>query len=150
MRLILLASLLLTISTAWSQFEGEYGVGVMIGNPTGLNGKYWLPDNKAIDGGAAMSLGKNTDFSLHSDYLFHNDGALFFNDEHPLDLFYGIGGRIEFGDDIELGVRVPVGITHKFTAEKADIFAEIAPIIDLVGRQGLEVHFGVGARYYFK
>jgi hypothetical protein len=76
-------------------------------------------------------------------------GAFFFDEVHPLDLYYGIGGRMEFGDDLELGVRVPVGLAHRFTEQPADIFAEIAPIIDFIGRTGVEVHFAVGGRYYF-
>ena len=125
-------------------------MGLMLGNPTGLNGKYWLPDNKAIDAGLGMSFGKNTDLSIHSDYLLHQDGALYFNDVHALDLYFGVGGRIEFADDIELGVRVPVGVAHKLPEQKADLFAEVAPILDLLGRQGLELNLAVGARFYFR
>src|ERR1044072_6222397 len=87
---------------------GEKGIGAMIGNPTGINGKFWLTKSTAVDGGIAFSLGNHSRFSLHSDYLFHNEGALIFNDEHPLDVFYGIGGRMKFADDIQLGVRLPV------------------------------------------
>ena len=130
--------------------ENELGVGAMIGNPTGLNGKYWLKDNTAVDGGVAFSIGKKTRLSIHSDYLLHKDGAFFFNDVHPLDLYFGIGGRMEFDDDIEIGLRVPVGLAHRFTDQAADIFAEIAPILDFIGRTGLEIHFAIGARYYFQ
>ncbi len=130
-------------------FQNQRGVGLSLGNPTGLNGKYWLDGNKAIDGGAAWSLGKHTNFSLHSDYLWHNEGAFFFNDVHSLDLYYGLGGRMEFADDIELGLRVPVGLAHKLENGAADVFAEAAPIIDFVSRTGLELHLLFGARYYF-
>jgi hypothetical protein len=130
--------------------ENELGLGVMIGNPTGLNGKYWLKDNTAVDGGFAFSLGKKTRLSIHSDYLLHKNGAFFFNDVHPLDLYFGIGGRMEFDEDIEVGVRVPVGLAHRFTEQPADMFAEIAPIVDFIGRTGLEIHIAVGARYYFQ
>lgn len=127
----------------------QMGLGFMLGNPTGLNGKYWLEGNRAIDGGVAWSLGKHSDLSLHSDYLLHNDSAFYLNDVHPLDLYYGLGGRMEFADEIELGVRVPVGLAHKLNGGKTDVFGEIAPIIDLFGRTGLEMHFALGGRYYF-
>lgn len=125
------------------------GVGISIGNPTGFNGKHWLTNDTAVDGGVAWSLGSNSNFSLHSDYLLHKKSAFFFNDVHPLDLYYGIGGRMEFSDDIELGVRVPVGLSHSFTEQSADVFGEIAPIMDFISKTGLELHLLVGARYYF-
>lgn len=127
----------------------QLGVGLMIGNPTGLNGKYWLGGNRAVDAGFAWSLGKHSDLSIHSDYLLHNEGAFYLNDVHKLDLYYGIGGRMEFADDIELGVRVPVGLANKLENGKADVFGEIAPIVDFFGKTGLEMHFAVGGRYYF-
>jgi hypothetical protein len=142
--------LIILSSFAVHAAENELGLGVMIGNPTGLNGKYWLKDNTAVDGGFAFSLGKKARLSIHSDYLLHKDGAFFFNDVHPLDLYFGIGGRMEFDEDIEVGVRVPVGLAHRFTEQPADMFAEIAPIVDFIGRTGLEIHIAVGARYYFQ
>lgn len=128
---------------------GEMGVGAIIGNPTGLSGKYWLSETRAVDGAMAFSLGKKTNFNIHSDYLFHKEGAFVFNDDHPLDLYYGIGGRMEFSDDIELGVRLPLGLAHRMENKTADIFGEVAPVVDFIGRTGLELHLAIGARYYF-
>lgn len=121
----------------------------MLGNPTGFNGKYWLNETTAVDGGLAFSFGKHTDLSIHSDYLLHNKSAFFFKDVHALDLYYGIGGRMEFGNQLEIGVRVPVGVAHRFTDQPVDIFGEVAPILDFIGTRGIELHLAVGARYYF-
>lgn len=147
MRSLLLTGLLLFSSASFA--AGEMGIGAMVGNPTGLNAKYWLSEKNAVDGGMAMSFGKKSNFSLHSDYLFHSEGALVFQDQHPLDVYYGIGGRMEFSDDIELGVRLPIGVAHRLENNSADVFGEIAPVVDFVGRTGLEIHLAVGARYYF-
>lgn len=141
--------LCLIIFFSFSALANQKGLGVSIGNPIGVNGKYWLDDTKAVDAGAGFSFGKHTDFSLHSDFLLHSKGALFINDVNPLDLYYGLGGRMEFADDIELGIRVPVGLAFVTEGGQSDIFAEIAPIIDLVSKTGLELHFLFGARYYF-
>jgi len=134
---------------SFSALAEQTGLGISIGNPIGVNGKYWLDDNKAVDAGAGFSFGKHTDFSLHSDFLLHSKGALFINDVYPLDLYYGLGGRMEFADDIEVGIRVPVGLAYVPESGQSDIFAEIAPIIDLVSKTGLELHFLFGSRYYF-
>jgi hypothetical protein len=130
-------------------FASKMGLGISLGNPTGLNGKYWLTEKTAVDAGLAMSFGKHANFSLHSDYLFHKEGEFYFNDDHPLDLYYGIGARMEFADDIEIGVRLPVGLAHRVENNKADMFAEVAPILDFISRKGLELHILFGARYYF-
>lgn len=134
---------------ASSAFAQKTGLGVSLGNPTGVNGKHWLTGDTAVDGGLGFSFGNNTDFSIHSDYLFHKKSSFFFNDVHALDLYFGIGGRMEFSDDIELGVRVPVGLVHELKEQNADIFGEVAPILDFVGRTGIELGLLAGARYYF-
>jgi hypothetical protein len=145
----LIALLILLSSTVLMAAPKELGVGVMLGNPTGLNGKYWLNNDHAVDGGLGLSLGRKTNVSLHSDFLLHKKEAFYLNDIHPLDFYYGIGGRMEFADDIELGVRVPFGLVHRLTEQNAEFFAEVAPIVDFIYRTGLEVHLLFGARYYF-
>jgi len=144
-----LAILLSLVSFAAS--AGPLGIGAMIGSPTGLSAKYKLGDEKALDGGFGLTRGKNCTANLHSDYLFHSSNALYFNDQHPLDLYYGMGGRMKFDDDIILGVRLPVGLLYEVENEgNADVFGEIAPIVDFIGKVGVDLHIAIGARYYFR
>jgi hypothetical protein len=147
MKVLFLTVLVVISSAAFAQ--SQVGVGAMVGNPTGVNAKYWLSETQAVDGGVGFSVGKKTRFQIHSDYLFHSNGELIFQDNHPLDLYYGLGGRMEFDDDIELGLRLPVGLANRMDNNTADIFAEVAPILDFIGRVGLEISIAVGARYYF-
>lgn len=146
MKSLVLIFLLVFCLPSWGQ---ELGLGASLGNPTGLNGKYWLGGNRAVDGGLGFSLFGSSHFSVHSDYLIHNEGAFFFNDVHPLDLYYGLGGRMKFADDINIGVRIPVGLVHQLKERNADIFGEVAPIINLVSGFGVELHLLFGGRYYF-
>jgi len=138
-------SLLLSV-TAWSQT----GVGFTLGNPIGVNGKHWLNNSQAVDGGIGFSIFGKSNLQIHSDFLLHNENAFYFNDTYPLDLSFGIGGRMEFADDIIIGARIPVGLVHKLEKENADIFAEAAPILDFIGKTGIELHLLFGARYYFQ
>lgn len=144
-----LGVLLLFCSFSAFALEKKIGAGMMFGNPTGVNGKYWLDNTKAIDGGMGVSFGRKTELSIHSDYLFHQKAVLFYNDVHPLDLYYGVGGRMEFSDGLEIGVRLPVGLTHFIEERNADVFAEVAPVVDIISKIGIEFHFALGARYYF-
>lgn len=148
MKIFVIIILALMTSTIFAK-SNQTGVGVMLGNPTGLNAKQWLDNGHAVDGGLALSLGKNSNLSIHSDYLLQVDSAFYFKDDHALDFYYGLGGRMEFADDIELGVRAPLGLSHRLKEKDADLFGEIAPILDFIGRTGVEMHFAVGARYYF-
>lgn len=141
--------LFVTATSTCLAHDRELGIGLMLGNPTGLNGKFWLNDEHAIDGGLGVSLGKHNDFTMHSDYLFHSFSAFYLNDTVPLDLYYGVGARMEFADDIELGLRVPVGLAHVIKESNSDVFAEVAPILDFAGRTGVELHIAVGGRYYY-
>ncbi len=148
MRFLIILSMMF-LCLPLSAADEKLGVGAMIGNPTGLNGKYWLKGEQAVDGGFAFAMGKRNDLSIHSDYLFHSEGALYFNDDYPLDLYYGVGGRMEFADSIDIGLRLPVGVAHKFSNQPSDVFAEIAPIIDFIGRSGIDLHLAFGGRFYF-
>jgi hypothetical protein len=149
MRIVIFVILTLASLPSLAISKDDWALGAMIGNPTGLNGKYWVGDNQAIDGGFGVSPGKSSNVSLHSDYLLHQTSAFYFNDQYPLDLYYGLGARMEFGRDIELGVRVPVGLVHNLSEQRADIFFEAAPIWDFISRFGLELHVLAGGRYYF-
>jgi hypothetical protein len=146
MRSLLFVCLICASSSLWAN---KKGIGATIGNPTGINGKYWLNQQAAIDGGLGMSVLNNTNVTIFSDYLYHSFAVLYVNDVHALDLYYGIGGRMEFADEIELGVRLPIGLSHMLDDQLTDIFTEVAPVIDLVGKAGVELHLLIGGRYYF-
>lgn len=145
-RALLLVLLALLISKARAQ---QTGVGLMVGNPTGVSVKKWLSEDYAIDGGVGFSLGSSTNMVIHSDYLLHSKGALLFNDVHSLDVYYGLGGRMKFADDIQIGLRVPVGVAHTFEGNSVDVFGEVAPVIDFVSRSGIDLNLAFGGRFYF-
>lgn len=145
----LISILLLLSSSLLPALEEQTGLGIMIGNPTGVNAKYWFDNVTAVDAGLGYSVGRNSDVSIHSDYLKHWNNSLYFNDEYALALFLGVGGRLEFADEVEMGVRIPFGLAHIFENQSADIFAELAPIFDLLGNQGVEINLAFGGRYYF-
>lgn len=128
---------------------GDLGVGFMIGQPVGVTAKKWTSSSQAIDAGAGWSIGRNPHFSLHSDYLWHKENALYFQDSTPLDLYFGAGGRLNFDDEIELGVRLPIGLAYFFSDRGAEAFLELAPVMNLVPDTSLELNALVGLRIYF-
>lgn len=125
-----------------------FGLGIILGEPTGISGKQWLSANSAIDGAAAWNFGNGGYLHLHADYLLHNYDV-FKVKEGRLPLYYGIGGRVGFGDKTVVGLRGVVGIAYLFSGAPVDAFLEIAPIMDLVPGTSFHVHGGIGARFYF-
>jgi hypothetical protein len=134
---------------------GDFGLGIIVGAPTGLSGKLWLTDTTAMDGAAAWSLDSKNHFLLHIDYLYHNFDLLKINrdkvDKSKTAFYYGFGGRIKFreGEDSQAGLRIPVGIEHIFVKAPYDIFFEIAPILNLVPETSVDLDAGLGVRFFF-
>lgn len=128
--------------------KGQNGIGIIIGDPTGISFKNWTSSSTAFDIGAAWSLENNDAISLHADYLWHN----YLNVEQgDLAFYYGIGARallIENADS-RIGARIPVGLNYFFAEAPFDIFVEIAPIFDVIPETDFNGDGGIGIRYNF-
>ena len=130
------------------------GLGVIIGEPTGISFKKWVNKNQAVDGAVAWSFGDEDAFHLHLDYLFHNR-RLIQIDRNSIPFYYGIGGRVKFGEDAAGGnettvsVRIPVGLTYEFEKTPIELFLEFVPMLDLIPSTEFRLAGGIGARYYF-
>jgi hypothetical protein len=141
--------LIIFFCLSFTLWAGDKGLGIMLGNPTGINGKLKLSAQRSVDAGLGMALVGGNPVSLHSDYLWQNDDAFYFKDTYSLDLYFGMGGRMEFSDSIYLGPRFPVGLSHQLEKNDADVFFEVAPILDFIGKQGYEINLLFGSRYFF-
>lgn len=141
----------LTPDTANSQVideeRGSLGLGVLIGEPTGVSVKSWNSSRSAFDIGAAWSLAgrEGEALHLHTNFLLHS----WFSDTDNLAFYYGIGGRTIFADDATVGIRAPFGLNYVFPNVPFDLFVEAAPILDLTPEVELAGNGGVGIRYYF-
>lgn len=137
----------------------QFGLGIMVGAPTGLAGKYYLSRDTAIDFGVgALSRVTHRDgIHLHLDYLWH-PAVLINARPFVMPLYFGLGARIfdydddDFDDDLALGLRVPVGLAFDFNNVPLDIFMEAVFVFDLIGRGGGRDYLNgaVGIRYYFQ
>ncbi len=139
--------LLLLLSFPLAHAAGDLGVGVMIGETTGFTGKKISGDN-AFDAGAGWSMGGDNHFQIHGDYLWNRQDALYFKDSKPLDLYFGVGARMEFDDEIELGIRAPLGLSAYSSDRALEGFVEFAPIFDFIPEGELNAHLMLGVRIY--
>lgn len=145
--IITFLSILSFPGSGWSQEKG-WGLGVILGEPTGISFKTWLNKDRAIDAAAAWSFGGDDAFHIHGDYLFHNRTLLNF-DRNMIPLYYGIGGRLRFQNQSKFGVRFPLGMTFFIREAPIDIFLELVPILNLAPSTELDFNGAIGARYYF-
>ena len=150
-RLAVTLTLLATLSccTSIAAQDKGFGLGIILGEPTGLSFKKWRSDTTAIGGAVAWSFGKKNELHLHGDYLVHNLD-IFRSGKEKLAPYYGIGGRIKIiKDESRLGVRIPLGIDYIFEKASLDVFLEFVPLLDLVPSTNFEVNGAIGIRYFF-
>jgi hypothetical protein len=131
--------------------DSNFGLGVIVGEPTGISAKLWMSRRTAVDGAVAWSFEKHAGVHLHGDFLVH-DYSLIKVSKGRLPLYYGIGGRIKTWEDERddnVGVRIPVGLEYLFDTAPFDLFVEVVPILDLAPETELNLNAALGARYYF-
>ncbi len=129
--------------------DSGFGIGVLLGEPTGISAKGWVSQQNAIDGGLAYSFRAKGSFHIHADFLWHFPDVIESKERIPL--FVGIGGRIAIRKGTGIfGVRIPFGCAWWMRNAPIEIFAEFAPILELAPATELSANVGIGARFYFK
>lgn len=145
---IIFMLLIAFLSSNVSAQEKGFGLGIILGEPTGISFKNWLGSKTAIDGGIAWSFSKDESLHIHLDYLIHNFN-IFEVKNNNLALYYGIGGRVKAEEESRVGVRIPVGINYLFRDIPLDVFFELVPVLDLMPSTDFDLTGGVGIRYFF-
>ncbi len=146
--ILLLTVFLLAATTLAGQGNG-WGIGIILGEPTGLSLKVWTGGTTAFAAAAAWSFRGEGKLHLHLDYLFHNFRLLKVH-SGKLPVYFGIGGRIKFEDEKRVGVRIPLGLCYLFKNQPLDIFFEIVPLLDLAPETAMSLNASLGIRYFFK
>ena len=154
---VALLIVLMLSNSAYSMKNG-FGIGLIIGEPTGFIVKKWLAENTAVDGAVAWSFDGRDALHLHGDYLVH-DFTLLQNEQNfnkgRLPVYYGLGARVKFkddshDDDLKFGIRVPLGISYIPSQHPLDFFVEVVPTMDFAPDTELDLSAAVGMRYYFE
>ena len=135
--------------------KGAFGLGLVLGEPTGICAKLYLANDRAIDAeaGATFIAGG---LQLSADYLFH-PVILQDRDSFVMPLYVGPGVRfMEYtGDDryFTAGVRGVIGLAFDFKQAPVDVFVEGALGVETGFSKGHGVagliDASMGVRYYF-
>jgi hypothetical protein len=142
--------------------KNHFAAGIVLGEPSGLTGKYMVESAQAIDGGIAFSF--QNFFLFWADYVWEFP-ALFGQSSdfvRRLTPYVGVGGIMLIstragntlfgataGSSLGLGLRVPFGVEYIFNKVPIGIYAEIAPGVGIIPGTFGFLFGGIGARYYF-
>lgn len=153
------------------KFEANktFGLGLELGNPTGLTGKLFLSPSGALDfglGAVFTNYYGGDGLHLYMDYLWH-PLVLASPEAFELPFYVGVGGRFwtfscndrnvcpDTRGDV-FGVRVPLGIDFDFNNVPLDVFLQLTPTLDFYNGYRYRGHdiwidfdFSIGIRYWF-
>jgi len=126
--------------------KGSFGAGIILGEPIGPNVKYWINSNAAVDFG----LGFHNDFSVYSDFLWHDWKILPQPSKGTLGGYLGLGVRYEEteGND-KFGFRTVAGVDYWIDSYPVEVYLEVAPVFQVSPDTDTEFDGGIGVRYYF-
>ena len=123
----------------------RFGLGLALGDPSGITGKLWLDRIQALNFSLGSPMGA-AGVGFYADYLRH---LYVFKQEPRLPIY--VGGGLLFGgnsDEVFTGVRAVFGITYLFH-EPFDVFFEIDPHFLVLPELGMGIGLALGARIYF-
>jgi len=160
----LLAGVLMVASPVSANIpkDHDFGLGVVLGEPSGITAKLWFDDTHAADAHLSFDFTDEA-FSIASTYLFHFDVIQLRTKAVELPFYTGIGGKLLFDaadeqgkrradkddDFFSLGVRIPGGVDVLFTSVPIEIFVEVGLGVRLVPATRADLDGGLGLRYYF-
>jgi len=139
--------------------QERFGIGVMLGEPSGISWKYHLSSKNALSGLVGFSPFDR--FRVHVDYLWISRPF----DEPSLSFWYGLGGAVGFGRadylvkqdkhsyvtrtaSMGLGVRMVGALNFAIPRSPVEIGLEVAPIVILGPRAGVGIDGGIYVRFY--
>lgn len=160
-------------STSNYTSNGKFGIGIELGAPAGVNGKFFLSPNRALNFGIGWLYDTyyrdGAGLHLYLDHLWHPI-SLSDNPTFKLPFYVGVGGSFWSFDDRRdrlndrysaLGLRVPFGVAFDFNKIPLDVFIQLTLVVDVFfggyncNNNGSCERFGpgflgsVGARYWF-
>lgn len=139
------AVLAAAVSPLCAQQAGSTGVGIIIGNPTGVTGKYWFSPSRAMDAG----VGIGGDVTLYGDYLWQSLEILPQPARGKLPVYLGLGLQIGEGSSNETGLRAVAGAAYWYPDKPLEIFLELVPLLRFSSGDSASLGAGLGVRYYF-
>jgi len=149
-------------------YSRKFGIGLELGDPTGLSAKLWVAPTNALDFGLGwwgFGVGNNCFRNGANEVVCNTFGGGTFNVDYlwqsnivrgtaQLDWHIGAGGRAIWfsgcaGDCFDLGARLPLGLDLMFQNPNfLEVFFEVAPAFYVVPSAFPAFEGGLGVRGY--
>src|SRR5690606_28092866 len=110
---------------------GAFGLGLILGQPTGITGAYGLSERTAIDAALGLTIFDGRDFYVHGEFLWYLP-PLVRGSSAELSAYLGIGGFLVTHDDPVIGARAPFGLSLDFAAAPIELFLEVSVLLAVV------------------
>jgi hypothetical protein len=147
-RIIFSILLLMLIAQVGISQSSGLGLGLALGNPTGIDLKGWVTRTGALHlsfGWPALDAHGGT--ALSAEYLWHSH---VFRSHERFPIFYGVGGFFGFGGGTNvIAGRGILGIEWWPRGSDFDIFLQIMPAIYFEPTSEFDFDFQFGVRYFF-
>lgn len=137
-------------------FAKTWGLGAVIGSPTGLSANYFLSEARTIHTTLAYDLSGDDDFQVASHYQWRNNNLSF--EKIKLGWFYGLGARLAFKDhehkhdhdeNLELGPSGTIGLFHEFQEVPLEVFLKGNLTVNIIEDTDVDADVMLGLHYNF-
>lgn len=146
-----LLGLLLAAPAAAQADNGPFGLGIVLGEPSGLSAKLFVNPRHAFQFGLDFSFVEDAVY-VGVDYLRHFPGIV---RARTVAGYVGIGGSVSVHerdhhhDEGRLKARIPFGLAWMPRDPSIDVFLELVPVLRIVPDLEPGIAAGLGLRYFF-
>lgn|GEM_PF-440667 len=128
--------------------ENGFGIGFVLGTPTGLTGSLPLGTLNAVNATVGWNLNGPANLFAQADYVWFSRDILPV-ESGSLSAYYGPGAFTEISRESTVGIRAVAGVEYRIAAAPVQTFLEMAPGITVLPSTKPSVQAGLGLRYFF-
>lgn len=143
-------------------FAKTWGLGAVIGAPTGLSANYFLSETRTIHTTLAYDFSGDDALQLASHYQWRMNNLNF--EKIKLGWFYGVGARLAFKDQYDhhhdknhdhdddhtdFGPSGTIGLFHEFTEVPLEVFLKGNLTVNVIEDTDVDADVMLGLHYNF-
>ncbi len=135
-------------------FAKTWGLGAVIGAPTGLSANYFLSEVRTVHTTLAYDFSGDDDLQIASHYQWRRNNLSF--EDFKMGWFYGVGARLAFRDhdhhddeDLEFGPSGTIGLFHEFQEIPLEAFLKGNLTVNVIEDTDVDADVMLGLHYNF-
>lgn len=127
--------------------RNEFGMGLLLGEPSGINAQFFWTSKSALDFTGAWSW--RDWFFVSADYQIYD---YILDSPREWKWYYGLGAYLTIpeNEDGTIGARIPLGVKYHFPHSPIDFWAEVAPALQIAPDTEPELQGGLGVTFWIR